>query len=198
MKMLILFLFFFSSVSFAAETISADVANIESLDKRPYFKSHPDWVGIPMPYGPVEKIREEVEKRKGKKLQHRSEAHITVITPAEMRILSQTIKVNTVEKVVVKESAMKAPVKVLCLKKVTVVLGKATEESWFISVSSPELLEFRKQVWRRFVANGGLPDDFQWKRWSPHITVGFTSRDLHDEDRISKEKADCSYDLKAL
>jgi hypothetical protein len=187
----------FSLTSFAAETITTDMKALESLEKRPQFKSQADWVGIPMPHGPVEKIREELEKRIGKKLQHKGEAHITVITPAEIRILSQTIKMNTVEKIVVKESAMRASIKVLCLKKVTAVLSNKSEDSWFISATSPELLEFRKQVWRRFVTKGGIPEDFQWKRWSSHITVGFTSQELHDEDRISKEKAECSFELKA-
>jgi hypothetical protein len=187
-----------SLTSFAVETITTDIKALESLEKRPYFKPEADWVGIPMPFGPVEKIREELENRIGKKLQHRGEAHITVITPPEFRILAQTLKMNTIDKIVAKEGSMKAPIKVLCLKKVTAVLGNKTEESWFISVDSPELREFRNQVWRRFVANGGLPGDFVWKRWAPHITVGFTSRDLHDEDRISKEKADCAYELKAL
>ncbi len=188
----------FSLTSFAVETFTSDIKGLESLEKRPYFKPESDWVGIPMPYGPVEKIREELEKRIGKKLQHRGEAHITVITPPEFRILSQTLKMNTIDKIVAKEGSMKAPIKVLCLKKVTAVLGEKTEESWFISVESAELREFRNQVWRRFVANGGIPEDFAWKRWAPHITVGFTSRDLHDEDRISKEKAECTYELKAL
>jgi len=197
MKTLFLAVWFLSGVCFAADTITADIASIESLEKRPYFKPRPDWVGIPMPYGPIEKIREELEKRIGKKLQHQDEAHITVITPSEMRILSQTIKMNTVEKIVVKESAMKAPVKVLCLKKITAVLGNKSEESWSVSIESSELREFRNQVWRRFVANGGIPSDFQWKRWSPHITLGYTSSALHDEDRLSKEKTECSYMLKA-
>jgi hypothetical protein len=183
--------------SFAAETIVADIKELESLETRPYFKPEPDWVGIPMPYAPVEKIRTELEKRIGKKLQHRGEAHITVITPPEFRVLSQTLKMNTIDKIVAKEGSMKAPIKALCLKKVTAVLGGKTEESWFISVESAELREFRNQVWRRFVANGGLPEDFAWKRWAPHITLGFTSRDLHDEDRISKEKAECAFELKA-
>lgn len=197
MKLVVLGLLL-SFSSFAAEVLTADISSIQSLEKRPYFKSHADWVGIPMPYAPVEKIREELEKRLGKKLHHQGEAHITVITPAEMRILSQTIKLNTVEKIVVKESAMKAAIKVVCLKKVIVVLGNKTEESWYLSIDSEELREFRNQVWRRFVASGGIPGDFQWKRWSPHITVGYTSREAHDEDRISKEKAECSYELKAL
>ena len=188
----------FSLISFAAETLTVNIKELESLDKRPDFKLEADWVGIPMPYAPVEKIREELEKRIGKKLHHRGEAHITVITPPEFRILSQTLKMNWIEKIVAKEGSMKAPIKVLCLKKITAVLGNKTEESWFISVESAELREFRSQVWRRFVANGGIPGDFAWKRWAPHITVGFTSRDLHDEDRISKDKADCTYELKAL
>lgn len=195
---MIVLLLLFSLTSFATETLTADIKELESLDKRPDFKPETAWVGIPMPYAPVEKIREELEKRIGKKLQHRGEAHITVITPPEFRILSQTLKMNTIDKVVAKEGGMKAPIKVLCLKKVTAVMGDKTEESWFISVESTELRELRNQVWRRFIANGGLPGDFVWKRWAPHITVGFTSTDLHDEDRISKEKADCAYELKAL
>lgn len=197
MKALFLAACLATGTSFAAETITSDIATIESLEKRPYFKPRSDWVGIPMPYGPVEKLRAELEKRIGKKLQHKGEAHITVITPSEMRILSQTLKVNTVEKIVVKESAMKAKVKVLCLKKVSTVLGSKSEESWLISMESDELREFRNQVWRRFVANGGMPDDFQWKRWSPHITLGYTSAELHDEDRLSKAKTECAYLLKA-
>ncbi len=182
----------------ATPQMQADITAIESLDKRPHFKPHPDWVGVPLPFAPIEQLRLELEKQLGKKLQHRGEAHVTVITPPEWRVIGQVLKMSTLDRMVAETSANKAKISVKCLKKVSAQLAGRTEESWFIAVDAPELRDLRHRIWRRFLANGGSPDDFQWKRWAPHITLGFTARDLHDEDRVNKEKMACAFELKSF
>ena len=178
---------------------SISISNkIETVEGRPYFQSHDEWVGLPLAFAPVEQVRKDLEKMIGKTLQHRGEAHVTVITPPEWRTLSQYIKMDVLDKLVVKEKMMSVKLKVKCLKKVTATIKGKTEESWFIAVDAPELKEYRNQAWRLYVGAGGLPEDFNWKRWSPHITVGYTSQDLHDEDKVSKEKADCVIPLKTI
>lgn len=166
---------------------------VEAIASRPAFISHEDWFAIPLVFAPVAKLRAELEKRTGKTLLHRGEAHLTLITPPEWAILSQVLRMKDVEALAAKKKVQERPFTVRCVKKVTATLAGATEESWFIAVSAPELLDFRKDVWRLYMVKGGPSDDFNWRRWAPHITVGFTKRDLYDEDLINKEKADCAY-----
>jgi len=169
---------------------------VVSLEKRQAFISHPDWLALPLAFGPLEKLRKDLEKKIGKPLQHQGEAHITIITPPEFSTLSSVFKMQEIEELMTKYKALRSPVELECVKKVTATVNKLTEESWFVAVRSKGLLEFRQEVWRNFVARGGDPESFRWQRWSPHITIGFTSRDLHDEDRVSKTDAPCVYTLK--
>ena len=191
-------LVFLSLPSWAARPVlQVDLKAMESLAGRPAYQSHSDWVGIPLPFAPVEELRLALEKQLGKKLQHRGEAQITVITPSEWRVISQVLKMNTLDKLVTELKASEAKIKVKCLKKVSVMLAGRSEESWVVSLEAPELYELRQKIWRRFLANGGISHEFPWKRWAPHVTVGFTAQDLHDEDRVSKDRSDCSFELKS-
>lgn len=193
---MILALLFSLSIG-AVETLRVDLKALEAIDQRPYFKPAPDMVTIPLPVAPLQQIRGALEAKLGRKLLPKDTAFITVVSPAEFRVIGQTLKMNTLDKIVAKEGSMKAAIKALCVKKMTTSLGGKTEESWYVDVESPQLLELRQSIWRRFLVNGGLTGEFLWKRWSPHITVGFTSADSHDEDRVIKDKSECVYRLEA-
>jgi len=185
-----------SSLAWSADTIKIS-KSIESLDGRPYFQSHEDWLGLPLNFAPIEEVRKELEKKIGRTLNSKGEAHVTVITSPEWRTLGQYLKMDVLDGLVVKEKMMGAKIKVKCLKKITATVNGKVEESWFVSLEAPELKEYRNEVWRRYVAAGGLPEDFDWKRWHPHITVGFTAKEVHDEDKVTKEKSRCEIDLVA-
>jgi hypothetical protein len=195
-------LIFFLLLSIAhAETIIQSIPlskEIEAVDKRPYFLSHSDWVAVPLPFAPIDQLRQNLEKSINTKLQHRGEAHITILTPPEWSILSQVLKMEDVEKLVLKERLMKAKIKIKCLKKVTATIKGRSEDSWFVAIDSPGMKDFRQEAWRLYVARGGTADDFKWQRWAPHITVGFTARDLHDEDQINKEKVRCAMEINLI
>lgn len=196
------FLIFIFLTSFAhAESVtpSMDLSKeIEAVDKRPYFLSHPDWLAVPLPFTPIDQLRQKLEAHLKVKLQHRGEAHVTIITPPEWSILSQVLNMDELEKLVLKEKLMKSKLKVKCLKKVTATLKGRQEDSWFVAIDSPGMKDFRQEAWRLYVARGGSGDDFKWQRWAPHITVGFTARDLHDEDQVNKEKVDCAMDINLI
>jgi hypothetical protein len=196
------FLIFFIICSFAyakpnLQTLSLS-KEIRNVDKRPSFQSHPDWVAVPIPFAPIDKFRQKLEAHIEAKLQHRGEAHVTILTPPEWSILSQILKMEDVEKLALKEHLMKKKFKVKCLKKVTATIQGRSEDSWFVALDSPGLKDFRQEVWRLYVARGGSGDDFKWQRWAPHITVGFTARDLHDEDQINKEKVGCAVNINLI
>lgn len=195
-------LIFFLLLSIAhAETIIQSIPlskEIEVVDKRPYFLSHPDWVAVPLPFAPIDQLRQNLEKSINIKLQHRGEAHITILTPPEWGILSQVLKMEDVEKLVLKERLMNSKFKVKCLKKVTATIKGRSEDSWFLAIDAVGLKDFRQEVWRLYVARGGTADDFKWQRWAPHINVGFTARDLHDEDQINKEKVGCLMEINLI
>lgn len=171
---------------------------IVAVDKRPDFVSHADWVAVPLQFASIDQLRQNLEKIIKAKLQNRGEAHITIITPPEWSILSQVLKMEDLERLALKERLMKNTFKVKCLKKVTASIKGRGEDSWFVALKSPGMKDFRQEVWRLYVARGGSPEDFKWQRWAPHITVGFTARDLHDEDQINKEKVGCAMEINLI
>lgn len=192
---LVLALFLGASVARATDVPLALAKSVEAVASRPAFVSHDDWFAVALDFAPLEKLRGQLEKRIGKPLLHRGEAHLTLVTPPEWGILSQVLRMKDVEALATKKKVHERPFTVRCVKKVSAKFAGATEESWFVAVSAPELLEFRKDLWRLYMAKGGSSEDFKWRRWVPHITLGFTKRDLYDEDLVNKEKADCAFAL---
>lgn len=192
---LVLGLLLGASFARAADVPLVIAKSVEAVASRPAFVSHDDWFAVALDFTPVEKLRSELEKRIGKTLLHRGEAHLTLVTPPEWSILSQVLRMKDVEALAEKKKVHQQPFRVRCVKKVSATLAGAVEESWFVAVSAPELLEFRKDIWRLYMAKGGPSEDFKWRRWVPHITLGFTKRDLYDEDLVNKERADCAFAL---
>lgn len=61
----------------------------------------------------------------------------------------------------------------------------------YLVVQSPDLVERRKALRNQFERNGGRTGDFDADRFFPHITVGFTGRDLHESDGVIKNNDSC-------
>lgn len=168
------------------------------VKERPQFQKHEDRLLLPLPAATIDELRKLVDKKISKSLVMNSPAHIAVITPGEWRVLGQVLKMETIEKIALEEKMMQSEIQIECLKKIVLTKGDKIDEAWFIAAKSPELLAIRKQIWRRFVVNGGNADDFQPKRWSPAITVGCTTPEMFDEDETAREKAECVFALKQI
>lgn len=72
---------------------------------------------------------------------------------------------------------------------------KDKDHTYFIVVESQDLVEIRKDVQKLFVHRGGDPLAFNPTKFYPHITLGFTTRDLHESDGVIKDKRSCLYGI---
>jgi 2'-5' RNA ligase len=154
-------------------------------------KSH--FVGMKVPYGPIDKIKKEVEAREGIILQSRGEAHITVITPPEMGVLRTRMSLEQINGTIAKSNIQATKIHLDCLGRGQWKQGHKILATYFLIVKAPGLLLIREKLRQQFVAAGGDRQAFVVERFRPHVTVGFTERDLHPEDGVIKDKRSCVY-----
>lgn len=154
------------------------------------------WLGQNLEYGPYEELRILLEKKLGTPLKNRGEAHITVISPPEMRVLLQAPAPPGGDKLTATGIAELAKSKKLGGTDFDVIcLGRGQKEkqrTYFVVVRAPEWIEFRKDLARR----AGLPKDFRATTYYPHITLGFTDKDLHLQDGVIKDETSCVHWVK--
>jgi 2'-5' RNA ligase len=141
-------------------------------------------------------MRSELEKQINKQIKHRGEAHITVISPLEFdQILSKKISIQEINKIAEEMQLQKSPFKKICLGKGTSLLEQQSEATYFVVVQSERLFQIRKMIHQLYQSKGGLASDFNPEAFYPHITIGFTKRDLHFEDGVIKDASSCEFNL---
>lgn len=155
-------------------------------------KNEKTYVSVDLPLGNFEKIKADLENSQNVALKSRGEAHITLITPPEYKILRKTLSRADIQSTIDETQVLKAPYKLTCVGK-GVVKEKAT---FYVVVESDDYLHFRKILAEKFIARGGAKDSFQPLVFYPHVTVGFTDKDLHFEDGVIKDAKSCLYSLK--
>jgi hypothetical protein len=118
---------------------------------------------------------QQAEKAAGGSLITRGEAHLTVLTPPEyMRIEPKTRKKILDE---MKEALASAEVKPVCIGRGQANLNGKDEFTYFVVVDAKAVRAIREK--------------YHLQEFYPHITLGFTKRDLHVEDGVHKDKASC-------
>lgn len=124
------------------------------------------------------------------------EAHVTVITPLEyidiLRGPDPARPLLTMQRI--GEIAENMQMQQARLELVSIGSGKKLiegrlEETFFLIVASEKLLQIRRAIHAEFVKNGGKAEAWNPDRFFPHITIGFTLRDLHEADGIIKDVA---------
>jgi len=126
------------------------------------------------------------------KLKSRGEAHITVITPIEYnKVLKNKITIKEIEQIALKNKIQSSKFEITCLGRGQKIIDNKNEQTYFIVVKSKNLLDIRTEIQELFISKGGNPKDFKANNYYPHITVGFTKRDLHENDGIIKGKNSC-------
>ena len=145
-------------------------------------------------YAPVLSLRSQLERALGKKLDFykawnkNGEAHITVITPLEYYdVLKKYISIEEIEKIAIKNNIQQSDLEVLGLGRGEKELEGKLEETYFLIFRSDNLLKIRHEVYKEFLKNGGALKDFDPEDFFPHVTVGYTKRDLHITDGIYKD-----------
>ncbi len=144
---------------------------------------HEDWVGVEMKAGSVEELRKGLEKDLGRPLAPVSRARLTVVTPSEWAILRSVLKMQDLDQLARAKRLQEQGFTPGCLKK--------SGDGYFVAVEAPEMRAFRRDVWRLYVSRGGTGEDFEWRRWHPHVPVAKVPQGTLDEDYVYKEKTPC-------
>lgn len=149
------------------------------------------YLSVDLPLSRYEKIRHTLEAKFAQPLKHRGEAHITLITPPEYKILQSQISFDELYKTAEEMNIFSTPPEPLCIGEGAATKHPELGKTYYVVVASKKFLEFRQKVEGLFVARGGKKGAFQATLFYPHITLGFTHRDLHLEDGVIKDLTTC-------
>lgn len=150
-------------------------------------------------YTPVFKLREEIKNAAGmsKPLafltawEPNGEAHITVITPPEAaKIFAENekhISKARIDEIAKEYKIQHSDLKILGIGSGKKLIDDCLEQTFYIVIKSQNLLDIRRQIYNEFVKNGGNKNDFNPDHFYPHITIGYTLRDLHESDDVIKD-----------
>nr|BFD59683.1 hypothetical protein CKG001_17900 [Bdellovibrio sp. CKG001]BFD63047.1 hypothetical protein BdHM001_17280 [Bdellovibrio sp. HM001] len=180
-----------SSLSYSNEDLkpqaTRSVASVSSHKEK-----SKSYLSLDLPYAAFEKMRHEVEKNQHVTLQHRGEAHITVVNPVEFSRLKKKISMNEIHALAEQMDLQKAPYHLLCVGKGTV----KEDSTYYAVVESDRLFQIRKAIHMLYTSKGGKAEDFNPDQFYPHVTLGFTKKDLHFEDGVIKDASSCIYSLR--
>lgn len=200
-----IFALFLSLILAACATPRRDVTSLTYSDKlleKADFVPHHDkgkmksWLGMNLKVTPFSQLKIQVESLQGKKLDSRGEAHITVITPVEYdRVLASKIKMSEIEAIARKMKIQETSFTPVCVGRGTLMLEGRPQETYYVVVSAEGLFKIREAVAQLFVSRGGKAQNFNPELFYPHITLGYTQRDLFYEDGVIKDERSCIYQL---
>lgn len=146
------------------------------------------YVTVRLPFAPAETVRKAVERKLGHPLRNRGEAHITVLTPPEYwNVLRKKLSADDLRALTGDCTLAKSRIVVRCIGRATIP-GEAT---YFVVLEAPTLVDARRKIHEAWVAQGGEPDLFRPEAFHPHVTLGYTKRDLHEADHVTKGPESC-------
>lgn len=154
------------------------------------------YLAMKVSYPPVMDIYQRLQLTERIRLKTRGEAHITLVTPPEyFDILRAHISMAEIENLLGAKAIQKSSFTPLCIGRGQITKGRKRLSTYYMVVQSEELLKLRRRIHQFFVERGGDPTAFVPEKYYPHITLGFTKRDLHLSDGVKKDQASCIIDL---
>jgi hypothetical protein len=149
-----------------------------------------NYLALDLAWEPFNKVRLGLEGVFGNPLKHRGEAHITVITPVEFdNALQGFVTMDEIEEIAHTMDLQHATVQANGVGRGTAEIARTFELTYFVLVRSADLLRIRQAVAQLYLARGGDAARFQPAHFYPHVTVGFTLRDLHESDGVIKNES---------
>lgn len=158
-------------------------------DKKP--ASVKNYVSHDLAYPEYHEILNTLDTFLGTKLQNRGEAHITVITPPEFKTLAEKVAPEVIHQEWEQWTA-KAFTKV-CLGEGRVKEKNKVLKTYYVVVNTPGILGFRTHMKNKYAV-----ENFNSALYYPHITLGFTEKDLHYEQGVVKDAKSCPKKLQHL
>ncbi len=201
-QILVLSAFFFTySCDLTAQTKAAEIMVGAAVHETMPFTKHTgagafdNYLTFDVSYAPIKAVFEQVQKYVGASnvLKNRGEAHITVITPPEYNnVLSKALTMNDINEIASAINIQQSKFTVTCLGRAQVLVEGKGEQTYFIVVHSEDLLNLRRAIFKRYVEKGGEPSLWDPAHFYPHITVGFSKQDLHEEGQgVKKGENSC-------
>jgi hypothetical protein len=174
--------------------------NTELTWKNEPFISHSNWLGLAVDFKPAEQLRLQIEQLLKQPLKNRGEAHITIITPPEFENLKPLLSMQEIEKISHDLNLQDTKWQKVCIGQGEIIGNSGTVDkksmlTFYLVVESPGLNLIRNQIAQTFYKKGGAKNKFDPKNYNPHITIGFTDRDLHESDGVIKNKESCRFEL---
>lgn len=196
LKVLLVVLLMVSTESFASDelTLSKKVLDASQMTQLSHIGSgrFGSYLTMDIPFDPVKDLVFQLNASLGEQLTNRGEAHITVITPVEyFDVLKAHISMEEIDKIAERANIQSSSFEVVCIGRGQVKLESQQEQTYYIVVQSSDLISIRQKVFEKYVANGGEPSLFDPQGYYPHITLGFTKRDLHESDGVKKGTNSC-------
>lgn len=149
-----------------------------------------NYLALDLAWEPFAKLRLGLESVFGRALSHRGEAHITVITPVEFdNALQGFVTMDEIDEIANAMDLTRATVQAIGVGRGDAEIANHSELTYFVIVRSADLLRIRQEVARLYFARGGDPALFQPGHFYPHVTIGFTLRDLHESDGVVKDES---------
>lgn len=201
MKALFLSLLFVSTFAQAVATKYYVSEQVFKNNKLPFIShqgngAFDSYLTMEVNYPPVQDVFKQLTIAKKIKLKNRGEAHITVITPVEYsEILKSKLTMSEIDDIAKANQIQNSKFDVVCVGMGSLEVENKTESAYFIVVRSPDLLKIREEIQKLFVSKGGDKEFFKPAYFYPHITLGFTLRDLHVTDGVIKDESSCTGDL---
>jgi len=176
--------------------ISAQIKNTSSM---PFYThtgaedSFKNVLALNVEYSQIKKIRKLIEDKIGKKLKFltawniNGEAHVTTITPPEYKYhLRFHISMKRINEIAKEMDIQNTELEILGIGSGNKLIEGKVETTYFVIVDSAKLRKIRHVIFREFVDNGGNPKSFDPTWFFPHITIGYTKSDIHENSGLIK------------
>jgi 2'-5' RNA ligase len=157
------------------------------------FYYHDNAMVMNITYAPIKNLRQKLNQALGKDLDYfktwneNGEAHITLVTPDEyFNVLKSKLSMREIEAIAERYEIQSSKINVLGIGSGKVSLDGKDEETFFVIVDSADLRLIRQMIFYEFTRRGGDRSAFDPTWFFPHITIGYTKRDLHEADGIIK------------
>lgn len=150
-------------------------------------------------YEPVSRLREYIESRIGVPLNFfklwnpNGEAHVTVITPPEYtNALKNHVTIEEIEDISAQHHIQESDLQILGIghgqaQNTDGSIQQELGETFFLIVHSINLMKIRRQIQSIYLQRGGDPNQFNAENFYPHITIGYTVRDLYESHGVKKD-----------
>jgi 2'-5' RNA ligase len=209
MKFLTVFFSFFGFFGLGFSLVSCQSQSLKSLSnsrgpqgaalslegEHVKFEKHPDYLVMTLPRDAVSHLLPAIESQENVKLISRNESHITVITPPEFAVLKTHLSIGEIDEIAERWEIQKSEIQPVCIGGGRANVNGHEERAYFVVVQAENLLSIRRAIRDLFVERGGDNANFNADHFYPHITIGFTKQDIHEQNGVIKTAKSCLWSL---